>query len=62
VTISVIAINLLWLLPLASQAVKNPDLAPAMLVVSYAPLAIIAVVLRAGVPESSTSPTATVTQ
>ncbi len=49
VTISVIIINLFWLLPLASIAYLKPDISLLVTLVAYSPLIIVAIKLKAGI-------------
>jgi hypothetical protein len=51
VVIGVIAIDLLWLLPLAAAAHLVPAYAPAFTLAAYAPLVMIAHLAGAGRPE-----------
>nr|WP_301289182.1 glycosyltransferase family 4 protein [Natronocella acetinitrilica] len=55
VTLAVIAINLLWLLPLAWMAVGNPGLGPLFLAIAWAPLVVVALLFHAGLPEPAHS-------
>jgi Fuc2NAc and GlcNAc transferase len=52
VTLAVLAVNVLWLLPLAALAVKSPAHAPFIVATALAPLIVLAIAARAGVPES----------
>jgi Fuc2NAc and GlcNAc transferase len=52
VTLTVLAVNVLWLLPLAALAVKSPAYAPFFVATALAPLIVLAIAARAGVPES----------
>lgn len=55
VTLSVLAINILWLLPLACLAAANPNLAPWITGAALAPLAAVARFYKAGQVESPAS-------
>lgn len=52
VTLTVLAVNLLWLLPLAMCAEQSPQHAPWLVAAALAPLVALAVAARAGAPES----------
>jgi Fuc2NAc and GlcNAc transferase len=52
VTLAFIATNLVWLLPLAFLAGTQPGYAPALTVLAYAPLTLLAVLSGAGAPEA----------
>lgn len=52
VTLAFVATNLVWLLPLAFLAGVQPGYAPVLIVIAYAPLAILAVLAGAGAPEA----------
>ncbi|MEO8882041.1 MAG: glycosyltransferase family 4 protein [Devosia sp.] len=51
VVLAMTAINLLWLLPLAILAQTAPALAPMLVIIAYAPLALLAFAAGAGRPE-----------
>ena len=55
VTLVVGLANLLWLFPLAWLAVLNPGWGPAILLVAWAPLALLALRFRAGLPQQNRS-------
>jgi Fuc2NAc and GlcNAc transferase len=52
VTLTVLAVNVLWLLPLARFAAKSPAHAPIFVATALAPLIVLAIAARAGAPES----------
>jgi UDP-N-acetylmuramyl pentapeptide phosphotransferase/UDP-N-acetylglucosamine-1-phosphate transferase len=56
VTLSVLGINVLWLLPLASYASQRPDLGLVLTGIAFTPLFLLAVMLRAGKDEDTTHP------
>lgn len=52
ITVSVLAINLFWLLPMAALAAVNPQIAPWLTCLALAPLVAVAAFYRAGQPET----------
>lgn len=51
VTLSFLAVDVLWLLPLALISVFRPDLGPFLTAIAYLPLIAVAAVLKAGIKE-----------
>ena len=51
VTVSVIIVDIVWLLPCAALAAKFPSAAPALCIMALAPLALCAVLIGSGRPE-----------
>jgi Fuc2NAc and GlcNAc transferase len=52
VTLSVLAVNVFWLLPMATFAARSPAHAPLFVAAALAPLVALALAARAGAPES----------
>jgi Fuc2NAc and GlcNAc transferase len=52
VTLTVLAVNVLWLLPLAAFTAQSPAHAPFLVAVALTPLIVLALAARAGTPES----------
>jgi Fuc2NAc and GlcNAc transferase len=51
VTLAVVAVNVFWLLPMATFAAKSPAHAPFFVAAALAPLVVLAIAARAGVSE-----------
>jgi Fuc2NAc and GlcNAc transferase len=52
VTLTVLAVNVLWLLPLATLAAQSPAHAPLFVAAALVPLIMLAIAARAGAPET----------